>query len=124
MTVTQYIAAAPKEAQQMLKQLRVAIRSTAPQAKEKISYGIPFYEYKSPGYRGRLAYFAAFKNHVSVFAWGHLVDTIPGLKKYKASKSAIHFPLGTKIPVALVKRVVRARMREIDRVLGSRRTSQ
>ncbi len=112
--VAVYIATSPSAARPMLRTIRAAIRSVAPTSVEKISYGIPFYEYKYPGYRGRLAYFAAFKRHVSIFAWGREVDSIPGLKKHKGSKGTIQFPLGTKIPVALVKRAVRARMRAID----------
>ncbi len=113
-SVSQYIAAASPKARPMLKQLRSAIRSTAPAAVEKISYGIPFYEYKAPGYKGRLVYFAGFTNHVSIFAWGHEVDKHHTLKKYKTSKGTLQFPIGTKVPVGVIKTVVKARMKEID----------
>lgn len=112
--VSAYIAAAAPAARSMLRQLRAAIRSTAPKAVEKISYAIPFYEYKAPGYKGRLVYFAAFTRHVSIFAWGREVNKHPELKKYKTSTGTLQFPLGSKIPIALVKKVVRARMKEID----------
>lgn len=98
-----------------MKQIRSAIRSAAPRAVEKISYKIPFYEYKSPGRKGRLTYFGAFKNHVSIFAWGKEVNKFPELKQYQTSKGTLKFPLGTKIPVALVKKVVKARMKELDK---------
>jgi uncharacterized protein YdhG (YjbR/CyaY superfamily) len=113
-TVSAYIAATPPPARAMLEQLRAAIRAAAPMADERISYGIPFYEYRYPGVRGRLVYFAAFKNHVSIFAWGREVDRHPELKKYRTSKGTLQFPIGTKIPVTMVKKVVRARMREVD----------
>jgi uncharacterized protein YdhG (YjbR/CyaY superfamily) len=112
--VDAYIARSAKAAQPMLKAIRAAIRTAAPKAVEKMSYGIPFYEYKHPGYRGRLTYFAAFKNHVSIFAWGREVDAFPELKKYKTSKGTIQFALGSKPPIGLIKRVVRARMKAID----------
>jgi len=118
-TVDSYIASFPKEVQTMMKQLRAAIKASANDVTEKISYGIPFYEYKYPGYKGRLVYFRAFKKHVSIFAWGREVDKYKELKKYKTSKGTLQFPIGTKIPVTLVKKVVRARMREIDRSLKS-----
>lgn len=118
--VDTYIAKAAKPAQAMMKQLRTVIKSVAPNTTEKISYGIPFYEYKSPGYPGRLVYFAAFKNHVSIFAWGREVDKYPELKKYKTSKGTLRFPIGSKIPLTLVKKVVKARMREIDRDLAAK----
>lgn len=113
-TVDAYIARSAKPAKVMMKKIRAAIRSVAPTAREKISYGIPFYEYQNPGYKGRLAYFGAFKNHVSIFAWGREGDSFASLKKYKTSKGTIQFPLGTKVPIALVKKVVRARMKMID----------
>lgn len=112
--VDAYIAKAPKPAQVMMKKIRAAIKAAAPEASEKISYGIPFYEYKSPGYKGRLVYFGAFKTHVSIFAWGREVDKHPELKKYKTSKGTLQFPLGTTIPVAIVKKVTKARMKAID----------
>ncbi len=61
-SVDAYIAAAPKEAQSKLRELRAAIRETAPTAEERISYGMPYYAYK-----GRLAYFAAFKKHIGLY---------------------------------------------------------
>jgi uncharacterized protein YdhG (YjbR/CyaY superfamily) len=48
--VDEYIASAPKEVQAKLKELRAAIREVAPTAVERISYGMPYYDYK-----GRLA---------------------------------------------------------------------
>lgn len=101
----------------MLTQLRRAIKSAAPTAKEEISYGIPFYEYKSPGYKGRLVYFGAFKKHISIYAWDREVNQHKELKKYKTSTGTLRFPIGTKIPMALVKKVVKARRREINLTL-------
>ena len=114
--VGEYIAQFPEVSQAMMKQIRAAIKSAAPQAKEKISYQMPFYEYKSPGYRGRLAYIGAFKNHVSLFIFPHKVpaDIAKQLKPFKKSKAAIQFPLGTKVPAALIKDLVKLRKQEID----------
>jgi uncharacterized protein YdhG (YjbR/CyaY superfamily) len=113
-TVSAYIAAAPKPAQLMMKQLRAEIRAVAPMVTEKISYGMPFFQYKKEGFLGRLVYFGAYKNHVSIFAWGREVDSFPELAKYKTSKGTLQFPLGTKIPVTLVRKVVKARMKALD----------
>ena len=112
--ISEYIDHAPKEAQPMLRQLRAIIRSTVTDVTEKISYGVPFYEYKYPGYRGRLVYFAAFKNHISIFAWGREVDRHKELLKYKTSKGTLQFPIGSKIPVTVIKKVIRARMKQLD----------
>jgi uncharacterized protein YdhG (YjbR/CyaY superfamily) len=50
--VDEYIAQAPIEAQEKLQELRAMIKATAPEAEERISYGMPYYYYE-----GRLVYF-------------------------------------------------------------------
>ena len=115
-TVAGYIASAPLQARDMMKKIRVAIRSAAPRAQESISYGMSFYAYKYPGYRGRLAYFGAFANHVSLFIIPRKVpaDIAAQLKRYKAAKATLQFPLGSKVPVGMIKKLLKLRMREID----------
>ena len=115
-TVAGYIASAAKPARDMMKQIRAAIRSAAPKAEESISYGMPFYAYRYPGYRGRLAYFGAFANHVSLFIVPRKVpaDIAAQLKRYKAAKATLQFPLGSKVPVGMIKKLVKLRMKEID----------
>ncbi len=106
--VDEYIANAPKEVQSKLHQIRAVIKSVAPKASEKISYGMPYYHYK-----GRLAYFAAFKNHISLFAVPPIVEEHKKeLMKYKTSKSTIQFPLDEKLPIELIKKLVQARVRK------------
>ena len=84
--------------------------------KEKISYGMPFYECRFPGYKGRLAYFGVFKNHISFFAVPRNIPTglAEKLEKYKAAKATLQFPLGTKVPVPSLVKLVKLRMEEID----------
>ena len=107
-TVSGYIAAAPAPARTLLRQLRAAVRVAAPQAEERISYRMPYYYY-----RGRLVYFAAFKGHVSLFVWGPILKRYAAeVEKYQASRATLQFPLGTRIPMALVKKLVTARRRE------------
>ena len=114
--VNDYIARASEPARKMMEQIRAAIRSTVPEAKEKMSYGIPFYEYKFPGYKGRLAYFGAYKKHVSFYAVPHKIPEAleKKLEQYKAAKATLQFPIGTKVPVDLLKQLVELRKKEID----------
>lgn len=109
-TVSAYIAAAPKEAQTMLREIRAAIRNAAPQATERISYRMPYYAYK-----GRLAYFAAFKDHVSFFVMPSPTVYAPfakQIKKYKTGKATLQFPIGTKVPTVLIKKIVKVRVKQ------------
>jgi uncharacterized protein YdhG (YjbR/CyaY superfamily) len=108
--VDAYIASAPKEVRGKLTELRAAIKSAAPKAEEKISYGMPYYSYK-----GRLAYFSYAKHHIGLYAMPPIVqDHAKELKKYKTATATIRFPLNEKLPIALIKKLVRAGVRNND----------
>lgn len=106
-TVDAYIAAAPKPAQVMLKELRSAIKSVAPTAEEKISYAMPYF-----GYKGRLIYYSAFKKHIGVYAMGPAMNAYAKeVTPYRTSLSTLQFPIGTKLPIPLIKKLVKAQMK-------------
>ena len=105
--VQAYIAAAPKEVQGKLKQLRATIRKTAPAAEERISYGMPYYAYK-----GRLAYFAAFTKHIGLYLTPPVIEEHEReLRNYETAKATVRFPLDKKLPVMLIQKLIRARMK-------------
>jgi uncharacterized protein YdhG (YjbR/CyaY superfamily) len=107
-SVDAYIAAAPKEVQRKLKELRATIRKTAPDAEERISYGMPYY-----GYKGRLAYFAAFKKHIGLYVPPPVIEEHKSeLKDYETARATVRFPLDKKLPIALIRKLVRARMKK------------
>ena len=109
-TVGEYIARAPKEVRGKLKELRKIIKSIVPEAEEKISYGMPYY-----GYKGRLAYFAYAKHHIGLYAMPPVIqDHIKELKKYQTATATIRFPLDEKLPVALIKKLVKAGVKRND----------
>lgn len=104
-SVEVYIAQAPKETQEKLKEVRAAIKDAAPNAKEGVSYGMPFYSYK-----GRLVYFGLFKRHVGLYIPPPIIEQHKDeLKKYTTSKSAVQFPLINDLPISLIKKLVKAR---------------
>jgi uncharacterized protein YdhG (YjbR/CyaY superfamily) len=116
-TVSAYIAAAPASSRAMLRQLRGAVRAAAPKAEERISYGMPTYYY-----RGGLVSFAAFKNHLSLFISGRFLKRYAAeVEQYQTSKATLQFPLGTRIPLALVKKLVTARRRENEALEKAKR---
>jgi uncharacterized protein YdhG (YjbR/CyaY superfamily) len=105
--VDAYIAAAPKEVQSKLRELRAAIRETAPTATECISYGMPYYDYK-----GRLAWFGLAKAHIGLYVRPPVIEEHKSeLEGYGTTKSAVHLPLDKKLPIALIKKLVKARMK-------------
>ena len=104
--VDAYIEAAPKEAQAKLKELRTAIREAAPTAVERISYGMPYYDYK-----GRLVYFRLAKAHIGLYVPTPVIEEHKSeLADYETAKATIRFPLDKKLPITLIKELVKARM--------------
>lgn len=109
-TVDEYLADQPEDARATLEKLRSAIRSAAPGAVEKIGYGMPgFYLDGHP-----LTYYAAFKAHCSLFpgSTGVIRRFAKELEGYQVAKGTIRFPIGKPPPAALVKNIVRERIRE------------
>jgi uncharacterized protein YdhG (YjbR/CyaY superfamily) len=116
--VDAYIAAAPAAVQPQLRQLRAMIRAEAPRATERMSYGIPFYEYGGkPGtLQSRLIYFAAQKNHIAVYP----ASGAKGLDQYLTERSTLRFPLDKPLPMAKLRALVRTRLKEKDAAAKSR----
>ncbi len=105
--VDDYIARAPRDLQDRLTVMRNAIREAAPMAVERISYGMPYYHY-----RGRLAYFNLAKAHIGLYIPTPIIEEHSAeLADYEATKATIRFPLDQELPVALIKMLVRARMK-------------
>lgn len=102
--VRTYIAAAPQELQAKLRQMRATIRKAAPLATEKISYGMPYY-----GYKGRLAYFAGAKSHIGLYVMPPIIkEHAVALKNYETAKATIRFPLDQKLPLSLIRKLIKA----------------
>jgi uncharacterized protein YdhG (YjbR/CyaY superfamily) len=102
--VAEYIAKAPKEARAHLKQVRKLIFETVPDATEKMSYQMPYYYY-----HGRLIYFAGYKTYLGLYVMADAREKLEReLEAYKTSKATYRFPLDKPLPLALIKRVVKA----------------
>lgn len=106
-TVDEFIAQAPKDKQSKLRQLRKIIKSAAPNAEEKISYGMPYYSHK-----GKLVYFAYAKNHIGLYPMPPITKMFAKeLKKYHTLKATIRFPMNEELPIALIKKLIKARVK-------------
>jgi uncharacterized protein YdhG (YjbR/CyaY superfamily) len=105
-TVEEYFARVPENAQAMLTKLREAIRSSVPaDTTEVISYGIPAFKGKKV-----LVWYAVFADHCSLFPTAAVIDDFRlELKAYSTSKGTIHFALDKPLPVALIRKIVKAR---------------
>ena len=107
-SVDEYITSYPKNIQKILLELRNAIHEAAPAANEAICYGIPTFKLN-----GNLVHFGAYETHISFYPTSSGVRAFAKeLKPYDTSKGTIRFPLDKPLPLALVRRIVRFRVKE------------
>ena len=106
-SIDEYLAGVPEPARTTLNKMRAAIRSALPPgATEIISYRIPAFKCK-----GVLVWFAAFSDHCSLFPTAAVVEEFKNeLKSFSTSKGTIHFPIGKPLPIALIRRLIKARV--------------
>jgi uncharacterized protein YdhG (YjbR/CyaY superfamily) len=109
-TVDEYIGGFPKNVRDILKEMRQTIKKAAPGAEETISYGIP--AFKLGG--SYVAYFAAFKKHVGLYPPAPKTFRNEAAQ-YAGPKGNLKFPLDEAMPLELVKRIVKYRVKEIQK---------
>ena len=108
--VDAYIAKESPEVQEILNQIRAIIADCAPDASEKIGYGMPAY-----ALRGPLVYFSACKKHVGFYPTPAGIEAFQDeLSMYKTSKGAIQFPYNKPIPYDLIRNIVRYRVAQSE----------
>jgi uncharacterized protein YdhG (YjbR/CyaY superfamily) len=109
--VDEYLAGVPEPTRSVLNKIRATIRSAVPpEATETISYRIP--EFK---HRRVLVWFAAFSNHCSLFPTASIIEAFKDeLEGFSTSKGTIHFPTDEPVPTALIKKLVKARVAQIE----------
>lgn len=107
--VDSYIRHFPEPVGNVLSQIRKTIQAAAPEATEKISYGMPAYHVNGKP----LVYFAAYARHIGFYATptGHEAFK-EALAPYKQGKGSVQFPLDRPMPFNLITQIVRFRVGE------------
>ena len=108
--VDRYLEALEEPKRGTLEALRRSILEVVPEAEQGISYGMPAFKVE-----GRtMAGFAAFKHHLSYLPHsGSVLATLADdVAAYETSKGSLRFAVDKPLPRQLVKKLVRARMRE------------
>jgi uncharacterized protein YdhG (YjbR/CyaY superfamily) len=107
-TIDEYISTFPKDIQKILEQVRQTIKKAAPDANEAISYQIPTFKLN-----GNLVHFAAFKNHIGFYPGSKAIEIFQkDLKSYKSSKGAVQFPIDKPMPLSLIQKIVKHKVKE------------
>jgi uncharacterized protein YdhG (YjbR/CyaY superfamily) len=106
--VDQYIEQFEGETQATLRQFRDLIREEAPDALEKISYGMPTFYLKR-----NLVHFAVFKDHYGFFPGPSGIEQfLEELNMYRTGKGTLSFRFDETIPWQIIRKVVRFRAKE------------
>jgi uncharacterized protein YdhG (YjbR/CyaY superfamily) len=106
--IDEYIAASSPEVQAILERIRATIHTVAPTAQETISYQIPAFTLN-----GTLVYFAAFKNHIGFYPPVSGDATLKkAVSRYAGEKGNLRFPLDQPMPIRLIERIVRLRVKQ------------
>jgi uncharacterized protein YdhG (YjbR/CyaY superfamily) len=106
--VDEYIVSHPPEVRASLEKLRQAICEAAPLAEETISYMMPAYKCD-----GVLVYFGAYKNHIGFYPTGSGIAAFQQeLTRFKTSKGTVQFPIDQPLPLSLIKKIVKYRVKE------------
>lgn len=108
-SVDEYIATFPENVQKIMEQLRATIKKAAPEAGEKISYGIPTFTLNGK----YLIYFAGWKHHISIYPIPTGSDAFnKEVSQYVTGKGTLKFPLDKPLPLKLITKIVKLKIAE------------
>jgi len=110
--IDKYLKRFPDEQRESLQNLRETILSIVPQAKETLSYGMPAFEIDGKVVAG----FDGFRKHCSYFPHsGSVLEELEDFPEWcEVSKGTLRFPIGKKLPKALVQKLISARRKQIN----------
>jgi uncharacterized protein YdhG (YjbR/CyaY superfamily) len=117
-SIDAYIASFPREAQLLLNQMRATIGKAAPKAEEAIKYGIPAFVLNGKN----LVFFAGYRNHIGFYPGaGGIAEFKRELSVFKSGKGSVQFPLDEPLPLSLVTRITKARVKACAAATASRK---
>lgn len=107
-SIDEFIVSYPKNIQKILQELREVIQSAAPEAGEKIAYGIPTFIF-----HGNLVHFSAYDTHLGFYPGSSPIKKFAKeLAKYETSKGTIRFPIDKPLSYSLITKIVKFRVQE------------
>ncbi len=108
-TVNDYMKSLEPEVRKTLQAVRNAVLSSAKGLEEVISYNIPGYKLNGKA----VVYIAGFKNHCSLYPMTKAISDTLGKKldKFIVKGSTLQYEIGKPLPLALVKLIVKERIK-------------
>ena len=109
--ITAHLKKFDKPQRDALQAVRITIAELLPEADEVIKYAIPTFAIEGKGVIG----FDGYKNHNSIFPYSGSVNEIlrVDLTKYVQTKGSIHFEKEKPFPKALLKKIIKERLKQI-----------
>jgi uncharacterized protein YdhG (YjbR/CyaY superfamily) len=119
-TIDEYINQFPDDIKIRLESIRATIKKAAPKAEETISYQMPAFKLHRI-----LVYFAAYKNHIGFYPASKAIQVFSKeLSTYETSKGTIKFSLDKKVPLGLITKITKFRVKEDLESVKRRRTNK
>lgn len=111
-TIDEYLKTVPEDRRRALEDLRARIRSIVPGVEECISYRIPAFRINGVVVAG----FCATSKGCSYFPFSGstLKSLARHLVRYDQTKSSLHFSTNKPLPTALVRKLIKARIKETE----------
>lgn len=110
--IDDYLKGVPQAQRAELERVREIVNESAPGCEDTIGYGMPVLRYKGKYLMG----FCPFKNHMSIFPGGEVVEIMGDkLKDYTTSKGTIQFTLEKPLTEALIKEATAISVAAIDK---------
>lgn len=102
-----YIATFPADVRKALEEVRTTIQKAAPKAEEVISYDIPTFRLN-----GNLVHFAAYTKHIGFYPGAAGIEAFKKeIASYKSAKGSVQFPLDQPMPLGLITKIVKYRVK-------------
>ena len=106
--VNKYIGGFPAVTQVLLEKMRSTIKKAAPDAEETIGYGIPTFKLN-----GNLVHYAGYDHHIGFYPGaGGIANFQEEISKYKNAKGSVQFPIDKPLPLALVTKITKFRVKQ------------
>lgn len=106
-SIDEYISRFPEDVRIILQSIRETVQKAAPEAKEAIKYDMPCFVLN-----GNLVFFAAFQKHIGFYGVPTGNDAFKELSAYKQGKGSVQFPLDQPMPLDLITKIVKHRVKK------------